>query len=318
MFEETIHPDDRVLVTGGTGTLGEALLPELLTRTKQVRVLSRDETKQGALRSRHPEIDWMLGDIRDPKACVDAVRDIDVVIHCASLKYVDISERQPSEYILTNVNGTLNLINAILSNGKIRQVVGISTDKAAAPYNTYGLTKALLEKLFLEAHAYRRGPNCDTIFTVCRYGNVVGSRGSVVLKWQELSQKGEEIKVTDPTMTRFFFTVDDALRLIDYALWLNMGGVIVSQAMPSCTLGQLASLWSDTYEVIGTRPGEKHHEDLLTQHEMPRVRQDGDFFIYSPLGPTTIESPLEPYTSEMARRLDRPELELLTSQWRQP
>lgn len=317
MFEETIQPSDHVLVTGGTGTLGEALLPELLERTKHIRVLSRDEAKQGVLRSVYPEIDWMLGDIRDSKACADAVRNIDVVIHCASLKYVDISEKQPSEYILTNVNGTLNLINAILSEGSVSQVIGISTDKAAAPYNTYGLTKALLEKLFLEAHAYRRGPGCDTIFTVCRYGNVVGSRGSVVLKWQELSQKGEEIKVTDPEMTRFFFTVDDALRLIDYALWLNQGGVIVSQAMPSCTLGQLASLWSDTYEVIGTRPGEKHHEDLLTQHEMPRVRVDGEFFIYAPLGPV-VDQPLAPYTSEFSRRLDRPELELLTAQWRRP
>jgi UDP-N-acetylglucosamine 4,6-dehydratase len=317
MFEETIHAADRVLVTGGTGTLGEALLPELLGRTNFVRVLSRDEAKQGALKSYYPGVDWMLGDVRDPKACIDAVRDIDIVIHCASLKYVDVSEKQPSEYILTNVNGTLNLINAVLMNGKVRQMIGISTDKAAAPYNTYGLTKALLEKLFIEAHAYRRGPHVDTIFTVCRYGNVIGSRGSVVLKWQELTQSGQPIKVTDPEMTRFFFTVEDALRLIDYALWTNTGGVIVSQAMPSCTLGELASLWSDTYEVIGTRPGEKYHEDLLTLHEMPRVRVDGDFFIYAPLEPAQC-SALEPYTSATARRLSRTELEMLTAQWRQP
>jgi UDP-N-acetylglucosamine 4,6-dehydratase len=317
MFDETIHAVDRVLVTGGTGTLGENLLAELVNRTQHIRVLSRDEAKQGVLRSHYPGVDWMLGDVRDPKACADAVRDIDIVIHCASLKYVDVSEKQPSEYILTNVNGTLNLINAILMNGNVRQVIGISTDKAANPFNTYGLTKALLEKLFLEAHAYRRGPNCETIFTVCRYGNVVGSRGSVVLKWQELTQSGQPIKVTDPEMTRFFFTVDDALALIDYALWIKEGGVIVSQAMPSCTLGELASLWSDTYEVIGTRPGEKQHEDLLTQHEMPRVRRDGDFFIYTPLGSVTTESkPLEPYTSANARRLERAELEILTSRWR--
>lgn len=316
MFEETIHAHDNVLVTGGTGTLGEALIPEILARTQYVRVLSRDEAKQGVLSRNYPSVDFMLGDVRDPKACIDAVRDADVVIHCASLKYVDVSEKQPSEYIQTNVMGTLNLINAVLMERRVRQMIGISTDKAAAPYNTYGLTKALLEKLFIEAHAYRRGPVCDTIFTVCRYGNVIGSRGSVVLKWQELVQQGEPIKVTDPEMTRFFFTVEDALRLIDHALYINQGGVIVAQAMPSCTLGELASLWSETYEIIGTRPGEKYHEDLLTQHEMPRVLPDGEnYFIYAPLGPAQSKFP-GPYTSATARRLTRAELEELTDPWR--
>lgn len=317
MFEETVHPDQTVLVTGGTGTLGEALIPALLTRLRpsHLRVLSRDEAKQDVLHRIYPAVDFMLGDVRDPKACMDAVRDVDVIIHCASLKYVDVSEKQPSEYVLTNVMGTLNLINAVLMNGQVKQMVGISTDKAAAPYNTYGLTKALLEKLFIEAHAYRRSPVCDTIFTVCRYGNVIGSRGSVVLKWQDLVQRGEPIQVTDPEMTRFFFTVEDALHLIDYALWKCLGGVIVAQAMPSTTLGELASLWSDTYEIIGTRPGEKYHEDLLTTHEMPRVTRDGDFFIYEPLGPAQEKFP-EPYTSASARRLTRAELEHLTKPWR--
>lgn len=315
MFDEVLDASSRVLVTGGTGTLGEALIPEILMRTQHLRVLSRDEAKQDVLHRAYPGVDFMLGDVRDPKACIDAVRDIDVVMHCASLKYVDVSEKQPSEYILTNVNGTMNLINAVLMERHVKQMIGISTDKAAAPYNTYGLTKALLEKLFIEAHAYRRSPMCDTIFTVCRYGNVIGSRGSVVLKWQELARRGEPIKVTDPHMTRFFFTVEDALRLIDHALWLNMGGVIVAQAMPSCTLGELASLWSKEYETIGMRPGEKYDEDLLTEHEMPRVRTDGKFFIYSPLEPPVL-MPQLPYTSSSARRLTRKELEELTKPWR--
>ena len=316
MFEETIASSDRVLVTGGTGTLGTALIPALLERGSRVRVLSRDETKQNVLAWQYPMVEWMLGDVRDPKACADAVRDMDVVLHAASLKYVDVSERQPSEYIITNTVGTLNLINAILANGGVRRVIGVSTDKAAAALSTYGLTKALLEKLFIEAHAYRRG-SIPTIFTVCRYGNVIGSRGSVVLKWQELTQKGVRIQVTDPSMTRFFFTIDDALRLIDYALWTRRGGIVVAQAMPSTTLGELAAVWGE-YDVIGMRPGEKPHEDLLTEHEMPRVTMDSGLFIYAPLAPPTplAERPFTSYTSASARRLTRDELETLTKPWR--
>lgn len=307
-----INRHDLVLVTGGTGTLGQALIPELLKKTDYVRVMSRDEAKQGELARTFP-VEVMLGDVRDPVACRNAVREVDFIIHAASLKYVDVSEQQPSEYVKTNVVGTMNLIDAVFQEKTVRHVVGISTDKACAPFNTYGLTKGLLEKLFVEAHL-KRGGAIDTIFNVCRYGNVIGSRGSVVLKWQELAQQGKKIQVTDPDMTRFFFTIDDALNLIDSALMSGFG--IFSQAMPSCTIGALASLWGE-YDVVGRRPGEKAHEDLLSTHEMPRVARQGDLFIYNPLRDPDIDpTPGLAYTSDTARRMSRVELDAMTLQWR--
>lgn len=320
MIFETITKDDRVLITGGTGTLGQALIPKLLERGAQVRVLSRDENKQGAFATKYPQVDWRLGDVRSQAACHDAVRFCSVVIHAASLKYVDLSEKQPSEYLLTNAGGTLNLIEAVLHERTIRACIGISTDKACMPINTYGLTKAMLEKLFIEAHAYRRGEGCKTRFTVCRYGNVIGSRGSVVLKWQEAQAKGERIKVTDPAMTRFFFTVDDAVQLISDAM-AQPSGTIIAMAMPSTDLGTLASLWGD-FEVIGQRGGEKRHEDLLAPFEMLRTQLgrnmsgvEGIFF-YDPLGPKYAAANGNGYDSSNARRLSRQELSVLTAQWR--
>ena len=327
--------------------------------------MSRDECKQGELKKQWPDVQWMLGDIRDYHACRNAVRGADYVIHAASLKYVDLSEQQPSEYIQTNVVGTMALINAVIDQGTVRHVVGISTDKAANAFNAYGLTKALLEKVFVEAHMSLRRPRgvltyptkmspeaaqslkdswksaapgiaehpavleeglkfehpkVETIFNVCRYGNVIGSRGSVVLKWQELARAGKPIQVTDPSMTRFFFTVKDAVDLIARALNLP-GGVIVSQAMPATTLGELALLFGDYDRPIGRRPGEKQHEDLLSEHEMPRVVRVGDSFFYEPLMEPSRErwagSEFERgYTSFVARRLSTAELRNLTAEWR--
>lgn len=308
-----ISPQDVVLVTGGTGTLGEALVPQLLACGTTVRVLSRDETKQGALAKVWPQVEWRLGDVRDPAACRDAVRDATVVIHAASLKYVDLSELQPSEYALTNTLGTLNVINAVLAERGVRACVGISTDKACQPINTYGLTKALLERFFVEAAATRRG-SLRTIFTVCRYGNVIGSRGSVVLKWQEAKARGERVKVTDPAMTRFFFTVRDAVALIGSALLMEECGTIIAAEMPATDLGTLASLWGE-YDVIGDRRGEKRDESLLSEREMTMVDRDASgLLIYRPLaGPTSAGG--KAYTSSGARQLMAPELRGLVNQW---
>jgi len=321
-----IQPGMRVLVTGGTGTLGQALIPALQAVGAIVRVMSRDEAKQDSGRRLFKDVEWILGDVRDLRACQDAVDQQDIVIHGASLKYVDISERQPSEYILTNVNGTMNMITAVLGMPTVQQMIGISTDKACAPYNTYGLTKALLEKMFVEAHAFRRGPR-SILFKVCRYGNVIGSRGSVILKWQEAVANKQPLKVTDPTMTRFFFTINDALTLIDVTLEFGEGGIIVAQAMPACTLARLAAaMCPNKVEIIGRRPGEKSHEDLLSIHEMPRVtrikhwRPDSidDYFIYRPLDQTApfTRVPEPPYTSATARDLTYARLFQLTKPWR--
>lgn len=307
---------ETVLITGGTGSLGTALIPRVIAAgAQEVRVLSRDEVKQAALKVVYPDVRFILGDVRDLHACYEAVSGASVVIHAASLKYVDLSEQQPTEYALTNVLGTIHMIRAALHEG-VRIMVGISTDKACCPINTYGMTKGLLEKLFVESHT-RRTSHDVTDFVVCRYGNVLGSRGSVILKWQQARLNGDPLLVTDPTMTRFFFTLDDAVGLIEKALVLP-SGLILSKAMPATTLEDLAEVMQGDagIKVVGRRLGEKPHEDLLATHEMPRVSQDGDFFLYNPLGAPCGDVPLPPYTSAMARRLTREELLSLTAPWR--
>lgn len=310
-----IASGERVLITGGTGTLGQALIPELLACGARVRVMSRDECKQADLKRRWPDVDWQLGDVRDASTCRRAVARCEVVIHCAALKYIDVSEKQPSEYVQTNVLGTMNLLNAIVEDGGVRHAVGISTDKACQPFNAYGLTKGLLEKMFIEAAARE---DIATVFNVCRYGNVLGSRGSVVLKWQELQRTGQRIKVTDPTMTRFFFTIWDAVWLIAEALTLPTG-IIVSRSMLSTTLGDLASLWGD-YDVIGPRPGEKPHEDLFSKHEMARLVASGRSLIFDPAAdPKTnwdMKHFANGYTSLSCQRILPMDLEDLTREWR--
>lgn len=308
-----------MLITGGTGSLGQALIPQVLAAgARELRVLSRDEVKQAVLKTKYPSVRFILGDVRDLRACHEAVRGANIVIHAASLKYVDLSEQQPTEYALTNVMGTINMIQAVLYES-VGRMIGISTDKCCMPINTYGMTKGLLEKFFVESHTRQSWNERGTSFVVCRYGNVIASRGSVILKWQEARQRGEPILVTDPTMTRFFFTLDDAIDLIDTALDAP-SGIIISKAMPSATLGDLANVMaSDTglgFKIIGRRPGEKLHEDLLSAHEMPRVSRDGDLFYYDPLMQTPHVAPMPPYTSASARRLTQKELMELTAQWR--
>jgi len=324
---KNLGPGDVVLATGGSGSLGRALIPQILAAgVKELRVLSRDEVKQGELHAQYPAVKFMLGDVRDLRACKEAVRGATVVIHAASLKFIDVSELQPTEYALTNVFGTINMIQAVTQDGGVKTMVGISTDKCAGIIqNTYGLTKALLEKLFVESHTQRKSGlfKTSTKFVVCRYGNVIASRGSVLLKWSEAKKKGEPLLVTDPEMTRFFFTLDEAVDLIDRAL-IEDSGVIISKAMPSTSLGQLAETMAGNgigyvknplIKIVGRRLGEKSHEDLLSTVEMPRVTRRGDIFYYRPL-----DAPAKhydaPYTSFTARRLTPAELLELTAPWR--
>jgi UDP-N-acetylglucosamine 4,6-dehydratase len=310
---------DIVLITGGTGSLGRALIPQVLAcGVEELRVLSRDEVKQAELQAQYPGVRYILGDVRDLRACKEAVRGASVVIHAASLKYVDVSELQPTEYALTNVFGTINMIQAVTQDGGVNRMIGISTDKMVNPINTYGLTKGLLEKFFVESHTQRKTGffRAATNFVVCRYGNVVATRGSVILKWSEALRKKEPLLITDPTMTRFFFTLNEAVDLIDLALG-ESSGTIVSKAMPSTTLGELADTMAgpEGIRVVGRRPGEKAHEDLLSTHEMPRVIRRGNFFYYKPLDPPAKHFDAA-YTSFTARRLSSSELLALTAPWR--
>jgi UDP-N-acetylglucosamine 4,6-dehydratase len=303
---EFVNGSERVLITGGTGSLGQVLTARCLEAGAKVRIFARDEKKQYDMSREFPDAEYVLGDIRDAAVVRDVVRDVDVVIHGASLKYVNISEIQPTEYVKTNVLGTINLMDAIVAEGGIRRAVGISSDKACLPVNAYGMTKALLEKLMLEG-SRRMGEDHDTVFTVARYGNVLGTRGSVVPFWRERVANGLTVPVTNPEMTRFFFTIQEATDLIDLCL-MSDNGLIVSKRMNACTLADLAEVMrgDSSVEVVGERPGEKHHEQLLSYDEMSRTTQQGDFFLYAPDVPMFQDG--QEFTSENAPRLSQAEI----------
>lgn len=306
--------DKRVLITGGSGSLGHALTEKMLSDGALVTVYSRDEKKQYDMKKLFPECRYLLGDIRDYASIRDAVRDIDIVIHGASLKYVNISELQPSEYVTTNVTGSLNLINAVLDERTVERCVGISTDKACLPVNTYGMTKALLEKIFLEANT-RQGKKGRTNFNVARYGNVIGTRGSVIPFWQERRKAGLTLPITNPDMTRFFFTIDEAVGLI-YTCLESDAGLIVSKAMKGVTLGVLAEVMrgNSGIEFVGERPGEKCDEFLLSADEMSRTKLEGDMLIYDPSALANREVE-HGYSSQSAEVITENELRIILKEY---
>lgn len=309
---EDIVQGKSILVTGGTGSLGLALAAHLKSAAR-VRIFSRDEKKQLDMKGLYPDFEYILGDVRDLPTVRNAVRDMDLVIHAASLKYVDISELQPNAYVSTNVIGTQNILAAVLEERMVSHCVGISTDKACQPFNTYGLTKSILEKLFLEAHA-NRGEKIRTVFNVARYGNVVGTRGSVVPRWAAMRLKNEPLPLTDPEMTRFFFTLEEAVDLIRFA-FMSESGVIVSKKMSACTLGMLAEVMATNGVVVsGRRPGEKTHEMLLSPEEMSRSFEVGDKFVFEPFG-LVKQHYARSYTSDRAPQLTEEDLHGLLNEY---
>lgn len=308
-----VKPGERVLITGGSGSLGYELTERLTGTDAKIRIFSRDEKKQYDMKKLYPDCEYYLGDMRDKSAVRDVVRDVDVIIHGASLKYVNISEVQPYEYVATNVIGTMNLIDAILEEGTVRRVIGISTDKACLPVNAYGLTKALLEKVMLEGNR-RQGEKLRTLFNVARYGNVVGTRGSVVPFWGERKRDGLTLPITNPDMTRFFFTLEEAAQLVDYALQAPEG-LIISKMMRSCTLGELANVMAGEagVEIMGERPGEKEHELLLSDDEMSRSIDKDGYLLFDPSSIPNTKG--EAYGSFNAPRIPDNELKELINEW---
>ena len=305
-----------VLITGGTGSLGHALTKKFLSHNANVTIHSRDEKKQYDMKKLFPDCRYVLGDIRDFHSVRDAVRSQDIVIHGASLKYVNISEIQPSEYVSTNVVGTMNLINAVLDEKTVERCVGISTDKACMPINTYGLTKATLEKLMLEANS-RQGKDGKTIFNVARYGNVIGTRGSVVPFWKERRDAGLSLPITNPKMTRFFFTIDEAVALIEYCLQ-SEPGLIISKAMKGITLEKLAEVMkgNSSIEVVGERPGEKHDEMLLSADEIMKAYEESEYLIYDPsANPTENTKYPNGFSSLIAEEISEKELKILIKEY---
>lgn len=248
-----------VLITGGTGSLGKGLLRRI--NAKEIRVLSRSEIGQDELRAKYPKVKFILGDVKDYHSVRDAVRGVDVVIHAAAFKYIDLAEKQARECALTNVLGSINVIDAVKDDGNVKVCIGISTDKVTNARNVYGCTKHIMEKLFKEAN------NSKTKFCCVRYGNVIGTNGSVFNIWKRQKNENNPLTITDKRMTRFFFSLDEAMDLIFYAINHTKGGETFVRLMPSFSIYKMAKKYSSKIIEIGLRPGEKLHECLVADYE---------------------------------------------------
>lgn len=273
-----------LLITGGTGSFGNAVLNRFLdTGIKEIRIFSRDEKKQDDMRNRlqNNKVKFYIGDVRDFNSIDRAMNDIDYVFHAAALKQVPSCEFFPIEAAKTNVFGTQNTIDAAIKN-KVEKVICLSTDKAAYPINAMGISKALMEKVAIAAS---RNISDDTT-TVCltRYGNVMASRGSVIPLFVNQIKSGLPLTVTDPNMTRFLMSLEDAVNLVLFAFTNgNQGDLFVNKA-PASTIGDLAKAIKDIFnaqndiKIIGTRHGEKLYETLCTREEMLKAEDMGDFY----------------------------------------
>jgi len=274
-----------LLITGGTGSFGNAVLKRFLdTDIKEIRIFSRDEKKQDDMRHRlqNPKVKFYIGDVRDKRSVDTAMRGVDYVFHAAALKQVPSCEFFPMQAVRTNVIGTENVLDSAVEHG-VKNVVVLSTDKAAYPINAMGISKAMMEKV---AVAKARSMGNDATTTICctRYGNVMASRGSVIPLWVDQIKAGKPITITDPGMTRYMMTLDDAVDLVLYAFEHGNQGDLFVQKAPAATLTVLAESLKELYhadtemKVIGTRHGEKLYETLVTREEMFRSEDMGDYF----------------------------------------
>jgi UDP-N-acetylglucosamine 4,6-dehydratase/5-epimerase len=284
--------DDRVLlITGGTGSFGNAVLRRFLdSGLREIRILSRDEKKQDDMRKRHDnaKLKFYIGDVRDRLGVSQAMRGVDYVFHAAALKQVPSCEFHPMQAVRTNVLGTENVLEAAIAAG-VQRVVCLSTDKAVYPINAMGISKAMMEKVMVAASRNLEGTN--TIICGTRYGNVMASRGSVIPLFVEQVQAGKAITVTDPSMTRFMMTLDDAVDLVLYAFEHGRNGDMFVQKAPAATVAVLTQAILELMgkpghevRVIGTRHGEKLYEALLSREEMACAEDLGDYFRVPPDG----------------------------------
>lgn len=274
-----------VLVTGGTGSFGKAFVNRVLkTKIKKIIVLSRDELKQYEMRNaiEDPRLVFFLGDVRDSSRLYRAFDGVDYVIHCAALKQIPQCEYNPFEAIQTNIIGTKNVIDAAIDRG-VRRVIGLSTDKATQPINLYGSTKLASEKLFIAGNSYSGGHT--TRFSACRWGNVMGSRGSVIPLFKKLYEQGKTIPITDMRMTRFWITLDQAVEFVIRWFDLMKGGEVFIPKIPSMRIIDLAKAIAPNcnQEVVGIRPGEKLHEIMISEDDAPMTRDYGDYYAILPI-----------------------------------
>jgi len=312
-----------LLITGGTGSFGNAVLNKFLkSDISEIRILSRDEKKQHDMRVafNNPKIKFFIGDVRDRESIVSAIKGVDFIFHAAALKQVPSCEFFPVEAVKTNVLGTDNVLSVAIENN-VKKVICLSTDKAVYPINAMGTSKAMMEKVFVaKSRTTRTTTICGT-----RYGNVMASRGSVIPHFYDQIKSGKDITVTDPHMTRFMMTLDDAVNLVLFAFENGNSGDIFVQKSPSTTIGELASTMKKIYnspvkiQNIGIRHAEKVHETLLSKEErmvceelrdyfrIPADNRDLNYNKYFSEGINNVDK-IEEYNSFNTRRLDEGEL----------
>jgi UDP-N-acetylglucosamine 4,6-dehydratase len=275
-----------ILVTGGTGSFGKAFIEYALENLnpKKIVIFSRDELKQYEVRLRFnndSRLRFFIGDIRDQHRLMRAMHNIDYVVHAAALKQVDTAEYNPFEYVQTNIIGSQNVIEAAIDTG-VKKIVALSTDKASSPLNLYGATKLAADKLFQSGNHYAAG--YETRFSVVRYGNVMGSRGSVIPFFKELYAKGESLPITDERMTRFWITLPQTVQFVVDSFDLMVGGELYVPRIPSMRIMDLVEAiapGSKTH-AVEIRPGEKLHEEMISQDDSRRTLLLGDRYVILP------------------------------------
>lgn len=274
-----------LLITGGTGSFGNAVLNRFLdSDIKEIRIFSRDEKKQDDMRHhlQNKKVKFYIGDVRDKRSVDGVMSGVDYIFHAAALKQVPSCEFFPVQAVRTNVLGTENVLDSAIEHG-VKRVIVLSTDKACYPINAMGISKAMMEKVAI-AKGRQLGENANTIICCTRYGNVMASRGSVIPLWIEQIKSGENITMTDPNMTRFMMTLDDAVDLVIYAFQHGSNGDLFVQKAPAATLSVLSTALKELYNVntpvrvIGTRHGEKLYESLVTREEMAKAEDMENYY----------------------------------------
>lgn len=277
-----------ILITGGTGSFGKAFIAYALEHLdpRRLVIFSRDELKQYEVRQQFaddPRLRWFIGDIRDERRLARALHGVEYVVHAAALKQVDTAEYNPFEFVKTNVLGSQNVIEASIDAG-VKKVVALSTDKASSPINLYGATKLTADKLFITGNHYAAA--YPTRFAVVRYGNVMGSRGSVIPFFRRLGEAGKPLPITDLRCTRFFISLPEAVQMVVDTFDLMQGGELLVPNIPSMKITDLAHAVVPGAELedVGLRPGEKLHEEMISPEEGRRAVsiQDGRYFIIQP------------------------------------
>lgn len=274
----------KLLITGGTGSFGNAVLKKYLkTDIKEIRIFSRDEKKQDDMRHlyKDPRVKYYIGDVRDIESVRSAIKGVDYIFHAAALKQVPSCEFYPVEAVKTNVLGADNVLTAAIEEG-VKRVIVLSTDKAVYPINAMGMSKALMEKVMIAKS--RELDNGKQVFCGTRYGNVMASRGSVIPLFIEQIMQGKSITITDPEMTRFLLHLDEAVELVEYAFEHGKNGDIFVKKAPASTLADLATALKELLhadnevKIIGTRHGEKLYETLVNREEMAKAEDMGGYF----------------------------------------